>query len=76
MPTPKQQMSQLEEEQEQEVYYEEMAGPALPDRPPFKVYVSNVPYELDELMVERYFEPLQVREPGMGSLPAPLQCQL
>ncbi len=57
------------DEEEPEVYHAEVAGPVLPDRPPFKVYVSNVPYELDEAVVERHFKGLQVGKQQGSLLP-------
>ncbi len=34
---------------------------ALPDQPPFKAYIGNVPYELDEEVIEHFFRGLKVR---------------
>lgn len=62
LPTPKQLIEEeLEQQRAQEVYYAEPTGPALPDRPPYKVYISNIPYQIDEMVVERYFHGLKVR---------------
>ena len=36
------------------------AGPALPVQPPFKAYLSNIPFDLDELLVERFFQGLKI----------------
>eukprot|EP00887_Chlorella_sp_A99_P007434 scaffold2.g7434.t1 len=38
------------------------AGPPLPDRPPFKAYLGNIPYEIDEPMVEHFFRGLEIRD--------------
>ncbi len=35
-------------------------GPALPDRPPFKAYLGNIPYDLDEEVVVHFFRGLDV----------------
>lgn len=35
-------------------------GPALPDRPPFKAYLGNIPYDLDEEVVSHFFRGLDV----------------
>lgn len=36
------------------------AGPPLPDRPPFKAYLGNIPYDLDEEVVADFFQGLEV----------------
>lgn len=35
-------------------------GPALPDRPPFKAYLGNIPYDLDEEVVSHFFRGLDI----------------
>jgi hypothetical protein len=37
------------------------AGPPLPEQPPFKVYLGNIPYELTEDVVAHHFRGLDVR---------------
>lgn len=59
-------LAPLAVKEEEAEAYPEPAGPALPDRPPFKVYVSNIPYELDDNVVERYFQGLRVGAAGIG----------
>ena len=39
-------------------------APPLPDRPPFKVYLGNIPYDLDEEVVARFFQGLEVGRAG------------
>ncbi|EFN56399.1 hypothetical protein CHLNCDRAFT_144970 [Chlorella variabilis] len=36
------------------------AGPPLPDRPPFKAYLGNIPYDLDEEVVADFFQGLEI----------------
>lgn len=36
------------------------AGAPLPDAPPFKAYIGNVAYDLEEDAVEHFFRGLQV----------------
>lgn len=36
------------------------AAPPLPDRPPFKAYLGNIPYDLDEEVVAHFFRGLDV----------------
>ena len=42
-------------------------APALPEYPPFKVYLGNIPYEIDEEMVTHFFHGLEVRSSNRRS---------
>lgn len=37
-----------------------VAGPQLPEHPPFKAYLGNIPYELTEDVVAHHFRGLDV----------------
>ena len=37
-------------------------APPLPDHPPFKAYIGNVPYDIDEEVVEHFFRGLKISD--------------
>lgn len=42
-------------------------APPLPDQPPFKAYLGNIPYDLDEEVVAHFFQGLEVSQHEIGS---------
>lgn len=50
-------------------------GPPLPDRPPFKVYLGNIPYDLDEEVVADFFSGLDVSAPQRQGGAAAGRCR-
>ena len=48
-------------------------GLPLPEFPPFKVFVANIPYEIDEEVVAHFFRGLNVRPPARPPAPPPQQ---
>lgn len=52
------------------------AHPDLPDQPPWKVYIGNVPYELNPRDIEDVFKGLQVSCHALGRCPSCLLCSL
>lgn len=47
-----------------------MESPPLPDRPPFKAYLGNIPYELNEEVVAHFFRGLDVSGDDAGGASA------